>query len=227
MMRKCHLNTCPVGVATQDPELRKKFTGQPEHVINFMFFVAEEARELMAKLGIRRFDDLIGRADLLDMRKGIDHWKARGLDFSRIFYQPTMPRRGRALQLRNAGSRARQARSITSSSPTPRRRSRRGKPVRLEYRIRNAQPLGRRDALGHDRAQATVTRACPTTRCTSRSTARRAELRRVSRARHHLRAAGRDQRLCRQGACPVAASSSIPILRRRRSPRRTSSSATP
>jgi len=81
MMRKCHLNTCPVGVATQDPELRKKFTGQPEQVINFLFFVAEEARELMATLGIRRFSDLIGRADLLDMRKGIDHWKARGLDF--------------------------------------------------------------------------------------------------------------------------------------------------
>ncbi|MDB5904871.1 MAG: gls1 [Betaproteobacteria bacterium] len=88
MMRKCHLNTCPVGVATQDPELRKKFTGKPEHVINYFFFVAEEVRELMAELGIRRFNDLIGRADLLDTRKGIEHWKARGLDFSRIFHQP-------------------------------------------------------------------------------------------------------------------------------------------
>ena len=68
MMRKCHLNTCPVGIATQNPELRKKFTGQPEHVVNYFFFVAEEVRELMAKLGIRRFDDLIGRADLLDKR---------------------------------------------------------------------------------------------------------------------------------------------------------------
>ena len=91
MMRKCHLNTCPVGVATQDPELRKKFTGKPEHVVNYFFFVAEEARELMAKLGIRRFDDLIGRADLLDTRRGIEHWKAKGLDFTRIFYQPPMP----------------------------------------------------------------------------------------------------------------------------------------
>ena len=91
MMRKCHLNTCPVGVATQDPELRKKFAGQPEHVINYFFFVAEEVRELMAKLGIRRFDELIGRSDLLDMRRGIEHWKAKGLDFSRIFYQPQMP----------------------------------------------------------------------------------------------------------------------------------------
>ncbi|MCP5288067.1 MAG: glutamate synthase subunit alpha [Burkholderiaceae bacterium] len=91
MMRKCHLNTCPVGVATQDPVLRRKFAGKPEHVVNFFFFVAEEARSLMAQLGIRRFDDLIGRADLLDMRKGLAHWKARGLDFSRLFHQPEVP----------------------------------------------------------------------------------------------------------------------------------------
>ncbi len=91
MMRKCHLNTCPVGIATQDPALRRKFAGQPEHVVNFFFFVAEEVREIMARLGIRRFDDLIGRADLLDTRRGIAHWKARGLDFARIFHQPDMP----------------------------------------------------------------------------------------------------------------------------------------
>jgi len=91
MMRKCHLNTCPVGVATQDPELRKKFTGQPEHVVNYFFFVAEELREYMAQLGIRKFDDLIGRSDLLDMKHGITHWKAQGLDFSRVFHQPDMP----------------------------------------------------------------------------------------------------------------------------------------
>ena len=88
MMRKCHLNTCPVGVATQDPELRRKFTGQPEHVVNFFFFIAEEIRELMASLGVRRFNDLVGRSDLLDMCKGIEHWKARGLDYSRIFHRP-------------------------------------------------------------------------------------------------------------------------------------------
>jgi len=91
MMRKCHLNTCPVGVATQDPELRKKFTGQPEHVVNYFFFLAEEVRELMAQMGIRKFDDLIGRSDLLDVTQGIAHWKARGLDFSKIFHQPEMP----------------------------------------------------------------------------------------------------------------------------------------
>jgi glutamate synthase (NADPH/NADH) large chain len=91
MMRKCHLNTCPVGVATQDPVLRRRFAGQPEHVVNYFFFVAEEVREIMAQLGVRRFDELIGRTDLLDMKKGIDHWKAKGLDFSRIFYMPPMP----------------------------------------------------------------------------------------------------------------------------------------
>ncbi len=91
MMRKCHLNTCPVGVATQDPVLRKKFSGKPEHVVNYFFFVAEEARQIMAQLGIRKFDDLIGRADLLDTRKGIEHWKAQGLDFSKVFALPPVP----------------------------------------------------------------------------------------------------------------------------------------
>ncbi|WP_236651068.1 glutamate synthase-related protein [Aquabacterium fontiphilum] len=91
MMRKCHLNTCPVGVATQDPVLRQKFSGKPEHVVNYFFFVAEEARQIMAQLGIRKFDDLIGRADLLDMKKGIEHWKAKGLDFSRVFALPPVP----------------------------------------------------------------------------------------------------------------------------------------
>ncbi|MFA6442784.1 MAG: glutamate synthase-related protein, partial [Sterolibacterium sp.] len=90
MMRKCHLNTCPVGVATQDPVLRKKFTGQPEHVVNYFFFVAEEVRELMAAMGVRRFDDLIGRADLLEKRAAIQHWKARGLDFSKVFHIPAV-----------------------------------------------------------------------------------------------------------------------------------------
>jgi glutamate synthase (NADPH/NADH) large chain len=88
MMRKCHLNTCPVGVATQDPELRKKFTGKPEHVINFFFFVAEEIREIMARLGYRTMNEMIGQMDRLEMRKAIDHWKAKGLDFSRILAKP-------------------------------------------------------------------------------------------------------------------------------------------
>ena len=87
MMRKCHLNTCPVGVATQDPVLRKRFKGLPEHVVNYVFFVAEEARELMAGMGVRRFDELIGNADWLETRSGIDHWKARGLDFSAVLHK--------------------------------------------------------------------------------------------------------------------------------------------
>jgi glutamate synthase (NADPH/NADH) large chain len=91
MMRKCHLNTCPVGVATQDPVLRRKFEGKPEHVVNFFFYVAEEAREIMARLGVRTVEELIGRSDLLDMKQGIEHWKARGLDFSRVFHQPRQP----------------------------------------------------------------------------------------------------------------------------------------
>ena len=88
MMRKCHLNTCPVGVATQDPVLRKRFKGTPEHVINYFFYVAEELRTLMASLGARTLDELIGRADLLDQRRADEHWKSQGLDLSRIFYKP-------------------------------------------------------------------------------------------------------------------------------------------
>ena len=91
MMRKCHLNTCPVGVATQDPTLRKKFSGKPEHVVNYFFFIAEEVRQIMAQLGIKKFDDMIGRADLLDTRKGIEHWKSSGLDFSRLLAVPDVP----------------------------------------------------------------------------------------------------------------------------------------
>ncbi|MEJ2396084.1 MAG: glutamate synthase-related protein, partial [Candidatus Thiodiazotropha sp.] len=88
MMRKCHLNTCPVGIATQDPELRKRFTGKPEHVINYFFFVAEEARQLMAQLGFRSWNEMIGQSDRLDMRQAINHWKAKGLDYSRLLRKP-------------------------------------------------------------------------------------------------------------------------------------------
>ncbi len=87
MMRKCHLNTCPVGVATQDPDLRKRFKGQPEHVINYFFFVAEEVREWMARLGFRTLEEMIGRVDLLGTDKAVAHWKADGLDLSRLFHQ--------------------------------------------------------------------------------------------------------------------------------------------
>ena len=92
MMRKCHLNTCPVGVATQDPVLRAKFTGKPEHVINFFFFVAEEVREIMAQLGFRTFNEMIGQSDQLDKDRAIEHWKARGLDFTKLFHKPYAPK---------------------------------------------------------------------------------------------------------------------------------------
>ena len=93
MLRKCHLNTCSVGIATQDPELRKKFTGQPEHVINFFFFLAEQVRGYMAEMGFRTVDEMIGRVDMLDVQPPVDHWKARGIDLSSILYSPPVPER--------------------------------------------------------------------------------------------------------------------------------------
>jgi glutamate synthase domain-containing protein 2/glutamate synthase domain-containing protein 1/glutamate synthase domain-containing protein 3 len=93
MMRKCHLNTCPVGVATQDPELRKKFEGAPEHLINFFFFVAEELREIMARLGFRTVTEMVGRVDRLDPVRAMDHWKARRLDLSPLLHKPDVPAR--------------------------------------------------------------------------------------------------------------------------------------
>jgi glutamate synthase (ferredoxin) len=88
MMRVCHLDTCPVGIATQNPVLRKNFTGQAEHVVNFFHFIAQEVRELMAELGFRTFDEMVGRSDVIDMRRAVDHWKAQGLDLSAILYRP-------------------------------------------------------------------------------------------------------------------------------------------
>lgn len=89
MMRKCHLNTCPVGVATQNPELRKRFTGEPEHLINYFTFIAQEVREIMAQLGVRKFDELVGRTDMLEMRE-VDHWKAKTVDLSRLLYRSAL-----------------------------------------------------------------------------------------------------------------------------------------
>ncbi|MDR2688558.1 MAG: glutamate synthase subunit alpha [Azoarcus sp.] len=136
MMRKCHLNTCPVGVATQDPVLRRRFSGQPEHVVNYFFFVAEEARELMAQLGIRKFDDLIGRADLLDMKPGIEHWKARGLDYKRIFHRPDTPAEVARLhrETQDHGlAKALDNRLIELAAPAIER----GDPVKIELPVKN------------------------------------------------------------------------------------------
>src|SRR5262249_25956932 len=88
MMRVCHLNTCPVGIATQDPVLRKRFEGTPEHVVNFMLFIAEELREIMAELGFRTIDDMVGRVDMLDVRDASGHWKAKGVDLTQLLHEP-------------------------------------------------------------------------------------------------------------------------------------------
>ena len=93
MMRKCHLNTCSVGIATQDPELRKKFQGKPEHLVNYFFFIAEQVRQYMAQMGFRKVDDMVGRVDMLDVQPAVDHWKARGVDLSTILYNPPLPGR--------------------------------------------------------------------------------------------------------------------------------------
>ncbi len=136
MMRKCHLNTCPVGVATQDPVLRKRFTGQPEHVINYFFFVAEELREIMAQLGFRTVNEMIGRVDRLDMKKAIDHWKAKGVDLSRILHQ-VHPKQGAAIwncESQDHGlETALDHELIAAARPSIEH----GQPVRLEREIRN------------------------------------------------------------------------------------------
>ena len=136
MMRKCHLNTCPVGIATQDPVLRQRFTGQPEHVINYFFFVAEEVRALMAKLGFRRFSDMVGRVDKLDTRRAIEHWKASGIDLSRILHQ-VKPAKGVAIHNREAQQhhldKAMDVALIEAARPALES----GKPVRIVREIRN------------------------------------------------------------------------------------------
>ncbi|HJQ57289.1 MAG TPA: glutamate synthase large subunit, partial [Vineibacter sp.] len=136
MMRKCHLNTCPVGIATQDPVLRKRFTGQPEHVINYFFFVAEELREIMARLGFRTLNEMIGRVDRLDMRRAVDHWKAKGIDLSKLLYQaPAKP--GVAIwncETQNHGlDKALDLELIAAAGPALEK----GEPVRVERGIRN------------------------------------------------------------------------------------------
>ncbi len=136
MMRKCHLNTCPVGVATQDPVLRKRFTGQPEHVINYFFFVAEELRQIMAEMGFRTIADMVGRVDRLDMRQALTHWKAHGVDLSRLLHQvalkPGAPLRQTETQ--NHGLEAALDNELIAASIPALEH---GETVRLEKSIRN------------------------------------------------------------------------------------------
>jgi glutamate synthase (NADPH/NADH) large chain len=136
MMRKCHLNTCPVGVATQDPVLRARFTGQPEHVINYFFFVAEELRQIMADLGFRTVNEMIGRVDRLDMRPAVDHWKAQGVDLSRLLYMPKVdPKLARwnAERQDHGLDAALDHQLIKAAKPALKD----GKPVRIEAEVKN------------------------------------------------------------------------------------------
>lgn len=137
MMRVCHLNTCPVGVATQDPELRKNFTGKPEYVENFFRFIAREVRELMAQLGFRAMDEMIGRIDRLEMRKAIEHWKARGLDYSSILYCPEMGAEVAIRKVQDQNHGLEQSLDMTTLAPRCLPALERREPVSLHLPIRN------------------------------------------------------------------------------------------
>ncbi len=136
MLRKCHLNTCSVGIATQDPELRKKFRGEPEHVINFFFFIAEQVRQYMAEMGFRTVDEMVGRVEMLDVKPAVDHWKARGIDLSAIFYNPAVPGRvaRRCVQPQDHGlEQALDHRLLEEAHPALEQRT----PVEISLPIRN------------------------------------------------------------------------------------------
>ena len=137
MMRVCHMDTCPVGIATQNPRLREKFQGQVEHVVNFFEFIAQEVRELMAQLGFRTIDEMIGRSDLLDMRQAIDHYKARGLDFSKIFYRPEMGPDVAVRRVREQEHGIENTLDVTTLIPACAPALERGEPVELDLPIRN------------------------------------------------------------------------------------------
>ena len=198
MMRVCHLNTCPVGIATQDPELRKKFNGKPEFVENFFKFIAEEVRETMAALGFRTMDEMIGRVDLLDTRPALDHWKAHGLDLSAILYDPPAagahPRRNTTTQDHGLDKALDQP-----VDPDVRRRARRPRRRRGDDADPQRQPHGGHDARlrGHValRRPGSARRHDPPRLPRIGGT----ELRRVRPARHHADARGRRQRLRREG----------------------------
>jgi len=137
MMRVCHLNTCPVGVATQDPELRKRFTGKPEFVENFFRFIAEEVREYMAKLGFRTMDEMIGQVDRLDVKRALDHWKARGLDYSSILYRPEVGPEVAIRKVREQEHGLEKSLDMTTIVPLCRAALERREPVHLRLPIRN------------------------------------------------------------------------------------------
>ena len=197
MMRKCHLNTCPVGVATQDPVLRQRFKGTPEHVVNFFFYVAEEVRTLMAQMGVRQLSELIGQSQLLEKKPMIEHWKAKGLDFTKVFFKPDAANeelRWTKLQqhpIADILDRKLIVEAERRSHGAPEGLDRDGDLQRRSLDRRHAVGRGRQAlwpegaSRRHDRRQA--------------DRHGRPEFRRVPVAGHHLRADRRGQRLCRQG----------------------------
>ena len=198
MMRKCHLNTCPVGVATQDPVLRARFVGKPEHVINFFFFVADEVREIMAALGYRKFNEMVGQIQMLDKRQVIEHWKAKGLDFSKLFHKPV------------AGKNVSIFRNEAQDHKLDKVLDRRliadlqaaldgGAPVRIVTTIGNTDRTAGAMLSGEVAKRYGHEGLPPRHHPREVHRHRRPELRRVSRARRVLRARRRRQRLCRQG----------------------------
>ena len=171
MMRVCHLNTCPVGIATQDPVLRERFRGTPEHVVKYLFFVAEELRVIMASLGLRTFDEMVGRVELLDTDRAIDHWKARGVDLSLVLTSPVVGAQRRAAPdpRPGAGARRRARQRDHRSGRACARARRAGRPLAEGAQH---QPHRRRHALGRDRAPLRRGRDCRRARSRSRSPAR-------------------------------------------------------
>ena len=229
MMRVCHLDTCPVGVATQNPELRKRFTGKPEFVVNFFEFIAEEVRELprRARLPLdRRGRSATPRCST--PRAAIDHWKAHGLDLTPILAVAENPYDGQdLLPARRRRTTASTARSTSELIAPAAPALERGEPVEIELPIRNVnRTVG--TMLGSELTRsATAATACPTTPSTSTSRGSAGQsFGAFVPARHHAAARGRRQRLHRQGPLGRHASSCTPTATRRSSPRRTSSPAT-
>ena len=199
MMRACHLNTCPVGIATQDPELRKRFKGTPEHVVNFFFFVAEEVREILASLGLRSLDEAIGRVDLLGVSDAIDHWKARGVDLTHILTHIELPEGAPRRRVEPPPAVLEDALDWQLLEERAGRDRGRAGPASISTAIRNRNRcvggiLSSHIAAAHGAeglAEDSISRRL--------RGLRRAELRRLARARGHVHAARRRPGLRRQG----------------------------
>ena len=218
MMRVCHLNTCPVGVATQDPELRARFEGQPEHVVNYLFLVAEEVRRIMAGLGVRSMDDLIGHTELLEPAPAVDHWKASSVDLSALLERPEGLDPDAPLQLRAPARPGALRLDRRRSAPALPPGHRSGHPGAPRTPRGEQEPRRGRPAVGGDRAGARRGGPAPGQRRPAAPGLGRPELRRLAGQRRGAAPRGRRQRLLRQGV--VGRHGDRPASRRRRLPRR-------